>query len=237
MADTLVKVRADRKQNRLHITIAGKVDLHSLEQLYTDIRFCIAELNPGFEVINDLSRCQLIYITSLPTYKKIIDFLLSHNAGQIVRIVEEHAVSYKQIHSFTDQISCYQPLYVHSSQEAEQRLEEIRPRAGIRLKLRHLKLVYDSAVGSGEADINDISTSGCAVTKATLILPEQMDFEGFIAFPPHPPLIGHVQMKARVVRCSDTGFAAKFLDVSDEFREKLYQRFLHEAGRSSFAGG
>lgn len=237
MPDALSRVKAlvDPQKNRLHLTIAGKIDTPSLERLYTDIRFCVADLQPGFEVVNDISQCQLIYITSLPTYKKIIDFLIAKKAGEIVRIVERNNISCRQIISFSQQINCYQPMYVNSRQEAEQRLEAIKPRGGIRLKLRHLIMGYDSAVGSGKAGIVDISTSGCAVDNASLALPIGTVFEGSIAFDPHPPLIGHVQMKAKVVRVNVTGFAANFLDLREEFREQLYQRFVYEATRTGFS--
>ncbi|MGE4559942.1 MAG: PilZ domain-containing protein [Desulfobulbus sp.] len=227
-----VKARADIRKNRLHLTIAGKADKRLLEQLYTEIRFCVADLKPGFEVIHDISRCQLIYIGGLPTFQKIIHFLLANKAGEIVRIVESDKISCKQILSFSENLHCYQPLYVNTPQEAEQRLETISPRNGIRLKLNHLLLEYDSTAGKGTASIVDISTSGCAVDKATLPLPPDMEFEGSIVLVPHPPLISAIQLRARVVRASATGFAATFLGRTEEFCEQFYQRLVYEASRA-----
>lgn len=227
-----VKAQADIRKNRLHITITGKIDKRLLEQLYTEVRFCVADLKPGFEVINDISRCHLIYIAGLPTFQKIIQFLLTNKAGEIVRIVESNMISCKQILNFSENRPCYKPLYVQTPQEAEQRLETISTRDGIRLKLNHLILEYDSTVGSGTASIADISTSGCAVDNASLTLPPDTEFEGSIVLVPHPPLISDLQLKARVVRASDTGFAATFLNLSEEFREQLYQRLIYETSRT-----
>lgn len=227
-----VKAQADLPKNRLHITIAGKIDKRLLEQLYTEIRFCVADLKPGFKVIHDISQCQLIYIAGFPTFQKIIYFLLASKAGEIIRIIESNKISCKQVLSFSKNLHCYKPLYVKTPQEAEQRLETINPRDGIRLELNHLVLEYDSTVGSGTAGIVDISTSGCAVDKATLPLPPDMEFAGSIALVPHPPLISDLQLKARVVRANATGFAATFLDLSEKFREQLYQRLVYEASRT-----
>lgn len=227
-----VKATANIKRNRLHVVICGHVDAQALEKLYTDIRFCVADLKPGFQVLSDISACQLIYITGLPTYKKIIDFLVAQRAGEIVRIIKHNNISCKQVISFSDRIGGYAPLYVHSQEEAEQRLEEIVPRNGMRLKLRHLLFVYDSPVGSGKGTIADISISGCAVANTTLPLPVDLVIEGSIGFDQHPSLIGSVQMKAKVVRSDGNRFAIQFLDLGEECKEQLFQRFVHEISRA-----
>ena len=92
-----VKATADIKKNRLTITMSGNVDGKTLEKLYTDIRFCVCDLSKGFEVINNISQCNILYISSLPVYKKIIDYLISCNVGEIVRVAKDDHVSYKQI--------------------------------------------------------------------------------------------------------------------------------------------
>ena len=71
-----IKATANIAKNRLHITMSGNVDSKSLEKLYTDIRFCVADLKKGFEVISDISQCNILYVSSFPNYKKIIDYLI-----------------------------------------------------------------------------------------------------------------------------------------------------------------
>ena len=230
-----VKAKANIQKNRLHIAISGHVDAGSLEKLYTDIRFCVADLKPGFQVFKDISQCQLIYITGLPIYKKIIDFLVAHRAGDIIRIIKNNNISCRQVFNFSDRINGYSPLYVQSQEEAEQRLEEIVHRNGIRLTLRHLLFAYDSPVGSGKGTVADISISGCAVENATLPLPPDLVMEGSIRFDPHPTLIGSVQLKVRVVRSDGNRFAVQFLDLGEEGKEQLYQRFVHEVSRARVA--
>jgi len=227
-----VKAKANLQKNRLHITASGNIDAKLLEKLYTDIRFCVADLKPGFQVLSDISQCQLFYITSLPTYKKIIDFLIAQRAGGIIRIIKHNNISCKQVINLSERIGGYSPLYVHSVEEAEQRLEEIVPRDGIRLILRHLLLTYDCPAGSGKGTIADISISGCAVENATLPLPLDLVLDGAITFAPHPPLIGSVQLKAKVVRSDGNRFAVHFLDLVEECKEQFFQRLVHEVARA-----
>lgn len=227
-----VKAKASIKKNRLHITVSGVIDSKLLEKLYTDIRFCVADLKPGFQVLSDISHCQLFYITSLPTYKKIIDFLIAQRAGGIIRIIKHNNISCKQVINLSELIGGYTPLYVQSEEEAEQRLEEVVPRNGIRLKFRHLLFAYDWPAGSGKGTIANISISGCAVENATLPLPLDLVIEGSIGFDPHPTLIGSVQMKARVVRSDGDFFAVQFIDLASDVQEQLFQRFVHELKRA-----
>jgi len=37
------KVAADRKKNRLYITLSANADKKELEKIYTDVRFCVAD--------------------------------------------------------------------------------------------------------------------------------------------------------------------------------------------------
>lgn len=223
-----VKAKVNIPKNRLHLAISGNIDSKLLEKLYTEIRFCVADLKPGFQVLSDISQCQLFYITSLPIYKKIISFLIAQRAGEIVRIIKNNNISCKQVISFTDRIGGFAPLDVQNQEEAEQRLLEMIPRNGIRLKLRHLFFAYDAPAGSGKGTIADISVSGCAVENATMPLPVDLVIEGSISFDQHPTLIGSVQMQARVVRSDGNRFAVQFIELASDCQEQLFQRFVHE---------
>lgn len=78
-----------------------------------------------------------------PSIRRSSIFLLPSGAGGIIRIIKHNNISCKQVINLSERIGGYSPLYVHSVEEAEQRLEEIVPRDGIRLILRHLLLTYD----------------------------------------------------------------------------------------------
>lgn len=116
-------VRADLKKNRLYITIAGRLNKKDLDGLYIDIRFCVADLQPGFAVINDLSECTLAALSGLPVFKKITDHLISHEVGQVIRIVDKRRIVFKQILNASARMSGYTPVYVTSLEEAEELLD------------------------------------------------------------------------------------------------------------------
>lgn len=113
------RVSASIAQNRLYLTIVGNINEQVLRPLYTDLRFCVADLKPGFEVIVDMSQSNLIYVESLKIYKKIIDYLIEAQVGEIIRIVRENSISCTQISSYTKKIQTYKAMYVGSMDEAE----------------------------------------------------------------------------------------------------------------------
>lgn len=44
------------KKNRLYLKMAGEMSKRELEKLYTEVRFCVADLQPSFNVIADYIR-------------------------------------------------------------------------------------------------------------------------------------------------------------------------------------
>lgn len=229
-----IKARAIVKKNRLHVTIAGNIDSKSLERLYTEIRFCVADLTKGFEVISDISQCNLLYISGLPIYKKIVDFLIAHRVGTIVRIIKNNNVSFKQIVNFSEKIHCYRTIYAESSEEAEQKLEHLIKRDGLRFRLNHILLQYEIGEAVGNGSLVDISVSGCAVESTTVPLAENDEIAINIQFDAHDTLPSQFQIKARVVRLGEQQFAAQFLDLDEDHREQLYKRLAHEVSRIPF---
>lgn len=116
------KVHADLKNNRLYITINGRLNKRDLDKLYTDIRFGVADLQPGFAVVTDLSRCPLAALSGIATYRKITVYLVSSEVGKVIRIVDEDRVLFQQILNNTAVVEGYTPIYVKSREEAEEYL-------------------------------------------------------------------------------------------------------------------
>jgi hypothetical protein len=118
-----IKVNADLKQNRLYITIAGRLNKKDLDGLYTDIRFCVADLKPGFDVITDLRSCTLAALSGFSTFNKITNHLQASDVGQVIRIIDERRVVFKQILNSAAKIKGYTAVYVKSAEEAESKLK------------------------------------------------------------------------------------------------------------------
>ncbi len=116
--------KADLKKNRLYITIVGRLNKKDLDGLYTDIRFCVADLQPGFDVITDLTECTLAALSGFSTFNKITDHLHANEVGRVIRIIDERRLVFKQILNSASKLKGYTPIYVKSLEEAENKLQE-----------------------------------------------------------------------------------------------------------------
>lgn len=117
-------VSASIKKNRLYITLQGVIHTKEAERLYTDIRFCVSDLEPGFAVITDLTQCRIGHLSAIGIYSKIINFLQEKQVGQIVRIIGDAKIIYLQMMKLTDKFQNYEPKYFPTLGEAEVFLDE-----------------------------------------------------------------------------------------------------------------
>lgn len=122
-ARSKAKVRSDIKKNRLYIIFDIDVKKNDVEQIYTDIRFGVADLQPGFSVINDLSNASIGHLSGASTFKRISDFLCSKEVGRVIRVIGGSSLLFRQISKLSDSISGYKPEYVESIEAAEQLLD------------------------------------------------------------------------------------------------------------------
>ncbi|MDD2467337.1 MAG: PilZ domain-containing protein [Desulfobulbus sp.] len=233
MADCKPKIKAvaNISKNRLYVTIAGNITLKLLEKLYTDIRFCVADLKPGFNVISDISQCNIIYVVSFPVYKKIIQYLVDNRIGSIVRIIKKDTVGCKQVERFTESMQCYKIMYAYSLDEAENLIENSILRDGIRVKLIGKYIEYRKNNECGKGLVTDISISGCAVQSWTVPVSKSENISITIYFEEHDSIISEFITTAMVTRANHETFAVQFLDLNDERKEQLYKRLTYEIGR------
>lgn len=226
-----VKAVADIANNRLYLTISGNVDVKTLNALYTDIRFCVADLQPGFIVIDDSSECNLMYLNGLPVYKKIMSYLVANKVGEIVRVVRE-TICHKQILNLSDKIQSYKTMYAAQLGEVEKKLEATSRRNGIRFKLSGPSIEYTINDQKHSGTLLDLSISGCAIDVEGTVPAVAQELTITLLFDKHEGHPSHFQIKARVVRATGSIFAVQFLDLDDERQEQLYQRFAYEVGRN-----
>lgn len=119
------KVSANIKKQRLHITLQGVISSKEAERIYTDIRFCVSDLEPGFTVITDLSQGRIGHLSAISTYRKIMNFLQEKQAGQIIRITGQARIIYLQMLKLSDKVQNYEPIYVSTHEEAETLLDAL----------------------------------------------------------------------------------------------------------------
>jgi hypothetical protein len=121
------KVSADIRKNRLYITLAGTIRKKEAENIYTDVRFCVADLQPGFDVVTDLTEARIGHLISLPVFLKIIEYLKASKVGRIVRVVGRGKTIIQQMAKATELVNGYKPIYVASLAEAEEILTAPMP--------------------------------------------------------------------------------------------------------------
>lgn len=119
-----LRATADIAKNRLYITIAGQVSKEDLDRLYTDVRFCVADLRPGFDVVNDLLECPFAALNGIPTFKKIANYLTHNKVGRVVRVIRERNIVFKQIVRVSAGLDGYKAIYVNTLEEADAELDK-----------------------------------------------------------------------------------------------------------------
>jgi hypothetical protein len=224
-----LKAKADIAKNRLILKLSGDIEKKSLASLYTDVRFCVGDLIPGFDVIVDARHCNLFQISSFPIYKKIIDYLISKKVGEVIRVVNAENISRTQYLNFSKKIQSYKPIYATSIEEAEAILEKISKRNGMRFQLYGMLVDYKKDNQIGKGVLVDISVSGCAIESPTLPLPIDTEIIITLTFKKHASFSSNFMIKAKIVRMNDEKFAVQFLDLDDDHKELLYQRIAHES--------
>jgi len=225
-----MKADVDFAKNRLLINWVGVATPKKMEKLYSDVRFCVADLTPGFDAVSDYSHCELLHLDSIPALKKIMSYLIENGVGEIVRVLPKSKISHKQILNLATRVQSYKPFYVSNIAEAEERLEQAVKRNGIRVHLRNLPMEYmikNEAWKGGH--ITDMSKSGCAVEFITGSPKADEDVLLKVTFTKEDNSPDLFEINAKIVRVSTDSFAAEFKDFNNESQERLWQYLIRES--------
>ena len=227
-----MNVRADVANNRLYIKLSGVITKREWEKIYTEIRFIVPDLRPGYHVIADYSESNLVRLDGITAYRKLINYLIKNGVGEVVRIIDNKSLLYQQVKNLSSRICSYKPLYALNQEEAEQKIATSKRRNGLRFHYNDLPVAiyrFDDAEGKGQ--ILNLSTSGCAIGSASILPATGADISILIDF--RGPKDTKIQfiIKARVVRVDDYGFALEFHHLSDDQKKKLLECLLSETER------
>lgn len=224
-------VRADIKRNRLYITLFSATNKDILAKVYTDVRFCVADLLPGFDVITDLTHCRIGHLNGISTLRKIMDYLIANHVGHVVRVVGKKSLLFKQFVMLATVFQSYSVAYVTSLEEAEDKLLNSARRNALRFRLHQQKITYKINQEEGQGQIVDISLSGCAVQAATMPLSPDMEILLSLEFDREQDNPLSFTLAAKVVRAQDGMFAAQFLDLDEDQKKELYKCLACEVQR------
>ncbi|MBM9538759.1 PilZ domain-containing protein [Desulfobulbus alkaliphilus] len=123
-------------------------------------------------------------------------------------------------------------MYADQLEEAEQKLETTKRRNGIRFKLYGPSIEYSMNDQKYRGTIIDLSISGCSVEVKETVPALAQELTILLLFDTHDRHPSHFQIKTRVVRATTSAFAVQFLDLDSDRQEQLYQRLIHEVGRT-----
>lgn len=115
----MIKVTADTAQNRLNITMIGTLSVEEAQKSKLTIEATIATLQPGFDVINDISRFIRGDDAAGNVLKEIIILLIQNRVNRVVRVVGTSKSGLIQFANNTLQIEQYKISYVPTLEEAE----------------------------------------------------------------------------------------------------------------------
>lgn len=221
-------VKANVGKNRLSFTLAGIIHKKELGKLYTELRFCVPDLQPGFDIIADLSGCTLAFLNIIPTFKNIMNYLLSNGAGEMVGIMPSNALIYKQIQLATI-FQGYKPSFVSTFAEAEEKLAVKNRRAALRLVLYQQPVKYRVNDEEHDALLHDISSGGCVIKtpSSTLTVGDKLS----VVIPLFRQEDGQdlSKIEAEVVRVAADLLAVKFININVDTEKMLWKALVKEA--------
>jgi hypothetical protein len=225
------KVKADIKRNRLYITLPSIVNKEEIQKIYTDVRFSVADLKPGFDVITDLTHCTVGHLNGLSTLRKIMDYLVTNEMGRVIRIVGNMNVILKQLLGIASKFQTYIPIYVNTHEEAEEELmRPVKPK-GLRFQLNDRQITYSVDQTEGTGCLVDISVSGCAVQEPTVALSVGAGISMAIPLYHEQDALSSFAVTAKVVWVEGNKFAVQFLDLDDDQQAVLYKCLVNEGRR------
>lgn len=222
------KVTADLKKNRLIITVSATASTKEAKKIYTDIRFCVADLQPGFDVITDFSQCTLAHLSAISTMRQIMDYLVAKQPGNIIRVVERGSLIFKQLIQFIHKFQSYKPIYANSLEEAEEILTKLKQRDGLRYHIHGHQVQYTIGQEQGVVDLLDISISGCAVQNPTIPVTMEQELQIVIPIDHGDNLPASFSSAAKIVRVEDGLAALQFLDLNEDQKTQLLNWFAYE---------
>jgi len=223
-----LRVKVDIAKNRLYIFIAGAITKQSLDQFFTEVRFGISDLKTNFHVITDLTKCHMGHLSAIPTFVKIMHYVSSQGAKEVIRIVDNKSLIYPQAINLAAKIQGYSPRYVTSMDEAEELLESTIRRDSLRFNLINKEIEVTVNPLSSTHQLINMSTSGCA-TKSDKTIPVGQEAQIKLSLAGKKSGENHFEIDAVSSRVLEEGVAFRFVEMEDSDKQMLWECLVHES--------
>ena len=215
-------VKADVIENRLYFKLSGEFAQEELDKLYTDVTFLVADLSPGFDVINDFSECDFGQ-ASKQYQKKISNYLITNGLGEVVQVIQGNSLLSEQSKFVKSVSKGIVPVYAKTHETAILTLQQFIKRNGIRFYVNNLPIKYSTNKHCGTGNLVNVSTGGFAVESTTLPISNGEEFIMEIIFVNEDFTTNEFTVKAKIIRGDENSFAAKFLGLNGDQKEKLWK--------------
>jgi hypothetical protein len=216
------RIETNISENRITLIFAKILTKKGLDTFYTDVRFATADLKPGFNVIASFSQTKFLFLNGLGVFRKIFNFLLSSNSGEIIRVIQDNRIIYKQLLNLSLRIPGYAPVYASNIEEAESKINKPERRNGLRFNLMEHPVLYCIDGQKHNGIIKNISTSGCAILTTEI----QPDIRSVIhimfSLNDQKKQSKDFSIKSMVVRAEDDLFAVSFMGIDKTQKEALW---------------
>lgn len=116
-------VHFDSEKNRLYITLRGAVNFQSAKEIKVMLEEKIKTIEPGFDVVTDLSEVDIGYVCVLPMFKEMMGVLVEKEVGTVVRVVSKGSMILQQLTNAAAKVGHYTPQYVSTLKDAEELLD------------------------------------------------------------------------------------------------------------------
>lgn len=223
-----LKIDIDTGKNRLYFSISRKITKTELDKFYTDLRFCVADLQPDFDVIGDFSECDIIYLSSTPTFRNIMCYLITKRIRENILVVKSNLL-YMQLNNLISILNIYIPSYVSTLQEAEDILSTDQRRNGLRICLHHNLAEYLIDTVQVKNRILDMSTSGCSLELGSTQPSVGQEITLNISLKDKEEAINKFSIPATAVRITNDMFAVKYVHLDDDQKDQLWSCLLYES--------
>jgi len=223
-----LKVRVDMSRNRIYCTISGDITKADLEKFFTDVRFGIADLKPGFSMITDLTNCRIAHLAAIPTFRKIMHYIVNHGVQEVIRIINPKNLVFKQILNLTSQIQSYSPIYVNTLQEAEDKIDAAIKRVDLRFQVINKGVEFKTDSMSTKGQLIDVSISGCAIRSDEIQISSGEIIHLKFSLTDKKSAAVDFELNGNICRFIDGGFAVAFSEIKDSERELLWECLVQE---------
>lgn len=224
-------ISADSETNILTVTLTGKVTNSELDFVHDNLKDSISQLNPGFSLISDYTQCQVIYLSGLHSFYKIVNHMVESGANEIIRVVQSGKIIHKQIVNLTKRIQCYQPRYVPTIRDAHKILSESKKRDGLRIHLHDMAVSGTHETMNWSGTLTNLSTSGCSIRSTTFFPGTKEKVTLYFNLRNTNNLPQDFAIPATVIWQNSTSFSVKFLPLPSATHRTLATCIASETGR------